>query len=174
MGHSPRSSSSALFEMEMRSKLRRIFKRHIYPLVQYEFGWLFETVIQYLKRHKVKLYAHHVSGVTAGKLFWPRSHTDPDVWYTVLVCVDYGRGVLSGGDFSFASFGSVLKCHHCDVLIYNPTHHHGTTEFSLYPDDASSGSLFFAFFMKKNVLHADLLSQAMANRIGVQSLKLVL
>jgi len=109
MGHSPRSNSSALLETEMRSK------------------------IQYLNQHKVELYAHHVSGVTAGKLFWPRSHTDPDVWYTVLVCIDYGRGVQSGGDFAFASIGSVLKCKHCSVLIYNPTHHHGTTEFSLYP-----------------------------------------
>jgi hypothetical protein len=46
--------------------------------------------------------------------------------------------------------GAVLKCHHCDVLIYNPTHHHGTTEFSLYPDEASYGRLFFAFFTKKS------------------------
>jgi len=37
----------------------------------------------------------------------------------------------------------------------------------------SSGRLFFAFFMKKNELHADLLSQALSNRIGVQSVKLV-
>ena len=106
--------------------------------MQYEFGWLFEPVIQYLNQHKVELYSQHVSGVTAGKLFWPRSHTDPDVWYTVLVCIDYGRGVLSGGDFAFASIGSVLKCQHCSVLIYNPTHHHGTTEFSLYPDNLVS------------------------------------
>ncbi len=173
MGHSPKSSCSALFEMEMRSKFRSVFLRHIYPLVKNEFGWLFEPVIQYLNEHKVELDAHYVSGVTAGKLFWPRSHSDPDVWYTVLVCIDYGRGVESGGDFAFASISAVLKCHHCDFLIYNPTLHHGTTEFSLYRDEASSGRLFFAFFMKKNVLHADLLSQALANRIGVQSVKLV-
>jgi hypothetical protein len=116
MGHSPKSSRSALFEMVMRSKLRGVFLRHIYPLVQNEFGWLFEPVIQYLNEHKVKLYAHYVSGVTAGKLFWLRSHTDPDVWYTVLVCIGYGRGVESGGD--------LLKCHHCNVLMYNPTLHH--------------------------------------------------
>jgi hypothetical protein len=72
MGHSPKSSRPALFEMEMRSKLRSVFLRHIYPLVQNEFGWLFEPVIQYLNENKVELYAHYVSGVTAGKLFWPR------------------------------------------------------------------------------------------------------
>jgi hypothetical protein len=68
------------------------------------------------------------------------------------VCIDYGRGVESGGDFAFASIGAVLKCKHCNVLIYNPTHHHGSTEFSSYPDETTSGHLFFAFFMKKNVL----------------------
>ncbi len=83
MGHSPKSSCSSLFEMEMRSKLQGVFLRHIYPLVQYEFGWLFDPNIHWLNEHKVELYAHHVSGVTDGKLFWPRSHTDPDVCYTV-------------------------------------------------------------------------------------------
>ncbi len=39
-----------------------------------------------------------MSGVTAGKLFWSRSHIDHDVWFTVLVCMDYGRGILGGGD----------------------------------------------------------------------------
>jgi hypothetical protein len=46
--------------------------------------------------------------------------------------------------------------------------HHGPTEFELYPNDIDSGRLFFAFFTKKQVLHADLLSQAMAKRCGVQ------
>ena len=49
---------------------------------------------------------------------------------------------------------------HGDVLIYNRQHHHGTTEFHLLDGDELSGRLFFAFFMKKDVLHADLLSQA--------------
>ena len=48
----------------------------------------------------VVLYANFGSGVTAGKLFWPRLHTDPDFWYTVLVsCLDYGKGIIDGGDF---------------------------------------------------------------------------
>jgi hypothetical protein len=58
------------------------------------------------------------------------------------------------------------------VIIYNPTHHHGTTEFELYPKDEESGHIFFAFFMKKQVLHADILSQATVKRIGVQKLNL--
>jgi hypothetical protein len=80
---------------------------------------------------------------------------------------------MSGRDFGFASVGLVLKCQHCDVIIYNPTYHHGTTEFELYPKDEDSGRLFFAFFMKKQVLHANLLSQAMVNRVGVQPLNLM-
>jgi hypothetical protein len=114
-----------------------------------------------------------VSGITAGKLFWPRSHTDPDVCYTVLVSLDYGRGIIPGGDFAFGSIGQALHCKHGNVLIYNPTHHHETTKFLLHPNDANSGRLFFAFFMKKQVLHADLLSQQVVKRLGVQPLKLM-
>jgi hypothetical protein len=158
--------------MEMRSKLRAMFIKHIYPIAIHEFGWLFDPITHWMKGSNVKLYARFVSGVTAGKLFWPRSHTDPDLWYTVLVCLDYGRGVMSGADFGFASVGLALECQHCDVIIYNPTHHHGTTEFELYPKDEESGRIFFAFFMKKQVLHADILSQAMVKRIGVQKLNL--
>ena len=49
---------------------------------------------------------------------------------------------MSGGGFGFATVGHVLKCHHCDVLIYNPQIHHGTTEFELYPNDVESGQMF--------------------------------
>ena len=72
----------------------------------------------------------------------------------------------------FGSVGHVLQCKHGDVFVYNPTHPHGTTEFDLHPNEPESGRIFFAFFMKKSVLHADLLSQAMVNRVGVQNIKL--
>jgi hypothetical protein len=73
------------------------------------------------------------------------------------------RGGETGGDFQFASVGNVILCQHCDVLIYNPTHYHGTTKFSLHKDDVASGRIF----MTKNVIHTDLLSQAMTKRISV-------
>ena len=56
-----------------------------------------------------------MGGVTAGKLFWPRSHID-HVWFTVLVCLDYGRGIIGGGDFGFGSVGHILQCKHGDVI----------------------------------------------------------
>jgi hypothetical protein len=80
MIHSPKDDKSALSDMKMRSKSRSIFKKHICLIVKYEFGWLFEPVNSWLHEHNVELYADFVNGVTAGKLFWPRSHTDPDVW----------------------------------------------------------------------------------------------
>ena len=168
MTHSPVSHRNAFPELQMREKLCGLFIKHIYPLVKMEFAWLFDPIEQWLKDNKVNLYANFVSGVTAGKLFWPRSHTDPDVWYTILVCVDYGQGIVGGGDFAFASIGRVLECKHGDVLVYNGLHHHGTTEFHLLDGNELSGRLFFAFFMKKNVLKADLLSQAVARRDGVK------
>ena len=171
MTHSPKHEQHAHLDMEMRAKLRGIFNNHIYPIVMHEFGWLYEPVETWLDKHNVKLFARFVSGVTAGKLFWPRSHTDPDVWYTVLVCIDYGKGIKCGGDFGFGSIGHVLQCTHGDVLVYNPTHHHGTTEFSLIPNDEKSGRIFFAFYMKKQIVHADLLTQQVVKRVGVQPLK---
>jgi len=172
MTHTAKSERSAHPEMEMRAKLRGIFNKHIFPIVTQEFGWLFEPVVSWLDEFNVTLFARFVSGVTAGRLFWPKSHKDPDVWFTVLVCIDYGDGIKGGGDFGFAGIGHVLQCAHGDVLIYNPTHHHGTTEFSLLPNQVDSGRLFFAFYMKKQTLHADLLSQQVVKREGVQALKL--
>ena len=75
-----------------------------------------------------------------------------------------------GETLVFATVGHVLECHHCDALIYNTQIHHGTTKFELYPNGSESGQIFCAFFMKKQVLHADLLSQAMAKKCGIQAI----
>jgi hypothetical protein len=170
MTHVHKKEALGVPEQEMRAKLRSIFKKHIYPIVKKEFGWLFEPIIDWLNANEVEMYALSVTGVTAGKLFWPRSHTDPDAWYTILVCLDYGNGILGGGDFSFVSVGNILECRSGDVLIYNPTIHHGTTEFDLHENDVSSGRIFFAFFMKKAVAKARLLSKILLGRVGTQPL----
>ncbi len=65
-----------------------------YPIVKNEFGWMFEPVKCWLHEHNVDLYADFVSSVTASTLFWPRLQTDPDAWYTVHVCLDYGTRIL--------------------------------------------------------------------------------
>ena len=172
MTHTAKSERFAHLDMEMRAKLWGIFINHIYPIVVKEFGWLFEPVVSWSDKQDITLFAWFVSGVTAGKLFWSRSHTDPDAWYTVLVCIDYGLGIKEGGDFGFGSIGHVLQCAHGDVLVYNGLHPHGTTEFSLFPNQVNSGRLFFAFYMKKQILHADLLTQQVVKRVGIQALKL--
>jgi hypothetical protein len=117
MSHVPKKSTTAERELHMRSKLWSIFIEAISILVQKEFGWLFDPIREWLKDNEIDLYAHFVTGVTAGKLFWPCSCTDPDVWYTILVCINYGRGIIS----------MVESFKHGDVLIYNPTCYHGTT-----------------------------------------------
>ena len=134
MTHTP-GKEGASAEVQARLKLRRLFLRYVYPIVRSEFGWLFGDVVDWVGGSGAQLYAGFVTwfvtGVTSGRVFWPRSHVDPDLWYTVLVCVDYGRGVVAGGDFGFASNGWVLQCKHGDVLVYNGLCLHGTTEFSL-------------------------------------------
>jgi hypothetical protein len=131
----------------------------IYPLVQKEFSWLFDPIKDWLQENTIELYAHFVTG----------GHTPTQIQMCglVLVCLDYGRGIISGGDFSFASVGNILECKQGDVLIYNPTCYHGTTEFKLHENDEASGRIFFAFFMKKATLHAALLSKALHARIVV-------
>jgi hypothetical protein len=139
MSHSHKSVESVKLEMEMRSKLRTYFMKHIYPIVRNEFGWLYEPMNCWLEKNNVMQYSYFVSGVTAGKLIWPRLHIDHDVWFTVLVCLDYGRGIIHGRDFGFGSVGHVLQCKHGSVIVYNPTHPHGTTEFDLHPNEPESG-----------------------------------
>jgi hypothetical protein len=41
MSHSPKSVKSAKLEMEMLSKLRTFFMKHIYPIIWNKFGWLY-------------------------------------------------------------------------------------------------------------------------------------
>ncbi len=64
MLHSPKIQKSASLEMEMRSKLRGIFMKHVYPVVQNEFGWLFEPINSWLENNNVLLHSYFVRGVT--------------------------------------------------------------------------------------------------------------
>ena len=79
MSHTPKNLKSAFLEMKMQSKLRGIFMKHVHPIVHNEFGWLFEPINSWLENNKVVLHSYFVSGVTAGKLFWSRSHINHDV-----------------------------------------------------------------------------------------------
>ena len=57
-----------------------------------------------------------------------------------------GNGPVQGGDFSFAADGWVMELRDGDVLIYNPTAVHGTTEFE-YAQAADGCMLDVRFFL---------------------------
>jgi hypothetical protein len=59
---------------------------------------------------------------------------------------------------------SVLSCNHAGM----PSNHGVLNTTTVTHDDPFS----YPDVMTKNVLHADLLSQAMVNRVGVQTIKL--
>ena len=61
-----------------------------------------------------------------------------------------GEGPKQGGDFSFAADGWVMELQDGDVLIYNPSAVHGTTEFQYA--SAADGCLMFAFFCSTRTL----------------------
>ena len=134
----------------MREKLRGIFRNHIYPLVKQEFGWLFKRVIQWLDDNGVELYVSFVSGVTAGKLFWPRPHTDPDVWYTVLVCLDYGKGVMLVENFLLHQ--SEEYCNASMAMSLSTIHSITIEQMNFISMMAMKDLAAFFIFHEKNVL----------------------
>ena len=152
------------------NKLQTMYTKHVHAIAMDSFGCILAPVLGWMHEHNVRLYAAQVSGVTFGDLFWPRSHLDPDAWYTILVCLDTGPkptesnpqpvvGVVSGGDFAFARAGWVLECKHGDVLIYNGMELHGTTEFHVASEHA--GRVFVALYMNMNTVQARALTMNM-------------
>ena len=169
MPHNASSANSALPDLQARLKLSALFRKYVYPIVKLEFGWLFEPAWEWVQEHELLLFSKFVTGATGGRLFWPRSHVDPDLWYTILVALDYGKGV-KGGDFAFGGVGRVMGCRHGDVLIYNGLLLHGTTEFAV-ADDAS-GRVFFALYMKRAIVVSAARNQSLVGRVGSQPLHL--
>ena len=148
-------------------QMKALYEKHLHPIVMGYIPELFRPVYQLLSDHDVQLYVRHVSAVTAGELFWPRSHIDNDFCFTVLVVIDLGKGPLAGGDFSFPGMGWVLGLKHGDVVIYNPQHHHGTTEFMMDPIAGEDDSrVMFAFFMSKTTTWAAINSSVVHERRG--------
>lgn len=152
------------------NKLRKVFIRYVLPPVLSHLGPFFLPLLAWIRMRGLPMYAQCVSAATFGRLYWPRQHTDPDAWYTILVCLDIRRGVVGGGDFAFARTGHVLRCSHGDILVFNGLELHGATEFHV--PHKNDGRVFVAFFLKKDSLRASALSLALFRRTGVHSLAL--
>ena len=58
------------------------------------------AIEMFFKMYGLDLYYGSASSCTIGQLFWPRSHTDADAFYSLLPVVDTGAGIR-GGDFAF-------------------------------------------------------------------------
>lgn len=96
-------------------------------------------------------------------------HTDNDAWYSVIVSLDMGNGLASGGDFCLGTHGSILKACHGDVFFFNPSFPHACTE----PMPNERGSrLYVSFYCKSDVVDAAALSSAMSARVGNAPLSL--
>ena len=90
-------------------------------------------------------------------MFWPRSHTDADAFYSILPVVDTGKGI-QGGDFAFAEVGHVLKAWSGSIFLYHPQKYHGTTKFGL--KKGSKAARFMAsFYLKEAVVSAMMASK---------------
>lgn len=133
------------------------------------FGAFFAPMLTWLKEFDVHLFADFVSSVAMGDLYWPRAHIDNDAWYTVLVTIDMGDGLESGGDFCFPTHGTVLKVQSGDVLFFNPSYPHACTESAPHPNGSR---LFISFYCKSDVMNAAALSRAMAASHGNAPLNL--
>lgn len=144
-------------------KLRALYLKHIKPLLMQSFQGLFKDVQEWFEANDIRLFADYVTAVGFAELYWPRSHTDADSWYTALVCIDLGNGLIEGGDFAFPTHGNVLLAQHGDVFFFNPSYYHCCTE----PNPALQGSrLFISFYCKKETVNAAALTSALASRVG--------
>lgn len=144
------------------NKLRGLYLNWIHPIAMDSFGAVLQPVLHWIDVHGIELYAAQVTGVTFGELFWPRSHDDPDAWYTVLVPLDVGAGPDEGGDFAFGGAGWVLKCEPGDVLVYNGCELHGTSEFAI--SSASDSRVFAAFYCNAKTMEGRCVTDRMAPR----------
>ena len=173
MPHAPRPSADdaeRLVVAQFQNKLRSIYMKRIWPIVRASFGALFRPVHHLLCSvvPLPELFAQHVTGLAAGSCFWPRSHADKDMWYTIMVVLDAGGGVVRGGDFAFAELGWVLGLQHGDVLVFEPGHLHGATE--AHVGSADDQRVAFAFYMKRDVVEASVCARLVEELKGRQKL----
>ena len=103
------------------------------------------------------------------ELYWARSHIDMDAWYTILLCIDLGKGLEGGGDFAFTGHGNILKAEHGDVFFFNPWYYHSCTEMK--PREGGS-RIFVSFYCKRDTANAAALTAALRARVGQQPLAL--
>ena len=124
--------------------VRKLFLDYVWPIAKDSFAVVLMPVVRWLEACGLELFVKMCTAVTGGDCFWPQAHEDPDIWFTILLCVHYGPNAhdVGGGDFAFTSAGWIFTCGPGDIFIYNPRYYHGTTEFSL--PSSQDGKFFFA------------------------------
>ena len=155
----PSGKLDSVRHMNKWREIRSLFEKYVWPIAMEFFEPVLLPVIHWLQKFGLQLFVKCATAVTAGDCFWPQAHKDPDIWFTVLVCLHYGKCDVGGGDFAFTRAGWIFKCGNGSVLIYNPRLYHGTTEFDL--PSKHDGKIFFAFYMKAEALQARLGSSFM-------------
>ena len=139
------------------------------PAVMRHCALLFSEPMAWMEVHAATTLHSYITSATIGELFWPRAHVDDDWWYTVLLCLD-PTGAVIGGEFAFPAHGHILCPQHGDIIIYNPRHSHGTTEFQV--SDASHRKMYIALYCKGDAVKASCISKARVDAIGPQPMKI--
>lgn len=81
----------------------------------------------------VQVWTDMFTSATLGSMFWPKSHVDPDLTWSGLLCMDTVDDGVLGGDWSFPESGWVLKTYSGSVLLYGPWNYHATTKMDVNP-----------------------------------------
>ena len=123
--------------MGIYEELQAVYRNYIHPIVRKYLFAEFRLVERWMKRKDVSFFAFQVCGVTFGTVFWPVSHVDHDIFFTVLVVLEAGHytfqdpplGVHTGGHFVFPCQGAGFSLVPGDIIVYSPVVPHGTTEF---------------------------------------------
>ena len=177
------ASSDRLFLMEKQQEMMAFYKKYVHPIVESYLFAEFASVGIYMDRQQMALFVRQVTAATTGELFWALTHTDDDVFFSVLVkhataihasdkkafpdaCVQQSD---QGGDFALPDRGIVVPLERGNVLVYNPRKLHAATEHGTLRFPTSRGCMT-AFYVKASCIRAWFTSNSYVHRVGMPTL----
>ena len=150
-----------LAALETQKQLRQFLKKHVISAVEkYFFSLVDYPKDLFASFSTANSFIDYFTSITCGRLFFNRTHTDDDLWMTVLVAVgDCARG----GGFAHPTCGVVHAIRAGHILVVNPAMPHCTSEFG----DAHATRHMIAIFVSVNAWRACATSAVVAKAHGL-------
>ena len=140
----------------VRQGLRKLFHDTIEPKINYFLGDRVKLFNAVCKKAGIPIGEFGANVATVyGRSFYPRAHVDDDIFFSVLAAMDLrGGGPEGGANFVFPTFEQIVALRAGDILLYNPTVPHGSTEAKNSSMD--TGRKMIAHYTRSAILKAAL------------------